>query len=95
MAAPGQVDKWGTCGGITTTGANSSDASTCCPRGYECQWYTDYHWQCMPVGMTESNKPVGTWDKTCTGTKVSGQNLMPTVTTLSLCDAGFMPFQIE
>jgi hypothetical protein len=25
----------------------------------------------MPVGMTESNKPVGTWNKTCTGTKVS------------------------
>jgi hypothetical protein len=28
----------------------------------------------MPVGMTESNKPVGTWGETCTGTKVSGQN---------------------
>lgn len=65
------MDKWATCGGINSYGSNSSDPSTCCPTGYSCQWYTEFFWQCMPVGITESNKPRGTWNETCSGTKVS------------------------
>jgi hypothetical protein len=67
-----QVDKWGVCGGISSFGSNSSAPGTCCPLGYTCQWYTDFFWQCMPVGMAAgSNKPVGTWDNACAGAKVS------------------------
>ena len=72
-----QVGRWAACGGITTFGYNAADPSMCCPTGYTCQEYDRFFWQCQPEGWEQTMRPRGTWDDSCTGSKVGSHALHP------------------
>jgi hypothetical protein len=65
-----QAPRWGTCGGITSHGTNTSSPDVCCPTSTVCQHYNQYFWRCQPLGYVQPPEPRYTWDLACTGAKV-------------------------